>query len=286
MGIMISKIFPSIKDSFENASEHIQKVTFEQFKKFIETNNALTGFNMTLSLTQKLFSEIDPHKKGYLTENDWVNAFQSFRWNDQIFVELKNVIQCSFTDVDSAFEFFLSFKPQSKKQEGKQFIEYSDFEYCINSLTSERFKRNELQSLWKSVTEGGKTSQVDKYLFRSHFDNIKYSGKSTVRNIKSAAAGSRTTIYTESSSSSTWKVDIIEKLRQIIRTSNKSFEEIFREFDEDKNGYISKIEFRNAIRKLNLGLTSREIDQLMVKIDTNADGKIDWQEFIHYFKNK
>jgi len=29
------------------------------------------------------------------------------------------------------------------------------------------------------------------------------------------------------------------------------------------------MEFRNAIRKLNLGLTSREIDQVMTRIDKN-----------------
>jgi len=30
---------------------------------------------MTLALIQKLFSELDPHKKGYLSEHDWTNAF-------------------------------------------------------------------------------------------------------------------------------------------------------------------------------------------------------------------
>ena len=30
---------------------------------------------MTLPLIQKLFAELDPHKKGYLTESDWLNAF-------------------------------------------------------------------------------------------------------------------------------------------------------------------------------------------------------------------
>jgi Ca2+-binding EF-hand superfamily protein len=44
------------------------------------------------------------------------------------------------------------------------------------------------------------------------------------------------------------------------------------------------VEFRNALRKLNLGLTSREIDKLMAKIDSNSDGKIDWQEFMSKFK--
>jgi len=96
----------------------------------------------------------------------------------------------------------------------------------------------------------------------------------------------RTTIKSQTSSSATWDNDVLEKLRNIIRTSSKSFEQIFREFDEDKNGYISQMEFRNAIRKLNLGLTSREIDNLMKKIDANQDGLIDWQEFMAKFKTK
>ncbi len=35
----------------------------------------MSGFNLTGNLIQKIFSEIDPHKKGYLTESDWNNAF-------------------------------------------------------------------------------------------------------------------------------------------------------------------------------------------------------------------
>ena len=75
MGLELSKKYGSIKESFEVASERLGKVTFDQFKKFIESNQALKGFNMTLPLMQKLFAEIDPHKKGYLVENDWMSAF-------------------------------------------------------------------------------------------------------------------------------------------------------------------------------------------------------------------
>jgi Ca2+-binding EF-hand superfamily protein len=46
---------------------------------------------------------------------------------------------------------------------------------------------------------------------------------------------------------------------------------------------VSQLEFRNAIRKLNLGLSSREIDQLLNKIDTNSDGKISYPEFAAHF---
>ena len=77
----------------------------------------------------------------------------------------------------------------------------------------------------------------------------------------------------------------MEKLRQIIRTSPLSFEQVFNEFDSDGNGFITRVEFRNALRKLNLGLTAREIDKVMLRIDTNQDGKIDYKEFAAKFKN-
>lgn len=125
---------------------------------------------------------------------------------------------------------------------------------------------------------------MDKYQFRAVFDNMKYTGNSTVRNIKSAPIGARATIVSQSSSSSQWETDIFEKLRQIIRTSPLNFDQIFKEFDSDGNGFITQTEFRNAIRKLNLGLTSREIDKLMLRIDSNSDGKIDYQEFSAKFK--
>jgi len=230
---------------------------------------------------QKLFSELDPHKKGYLTENDWQNAFGAFNWSQQAIVELKNAIQCAFSNCESAFEFFLTFRKDGQKQIG-----YPEFEAAVNSLTAQRFKREELQTIWKGLTDGGKKTTLDRYQFREHFDGLRYSGASTVRNGVKSGTPSATTICTQNSSSSTWERDIVEKVRNIILTSKKSFEEVFRDFDEDKNGYISQIEFRNAMRKLNLGLSSREIDKLLTKIDTNNDGKIDWQEFMAKFKQK
>ena len=77
----------------------------------------------------------------------------------------------------------------------------------------------------------------------------------------------------------------MERLRVIIQTSPMSLDEIFRDFDQDGNGYISQVEFRNAIRKLGLGLSSREIDALMLKFDANQDGKIDYGEFMAKFKD-
>ena len=50
-------------------------MTFKHFSVWIETSMVLTGFNLTEKLMQQLFADLDPHKKGHLTELDWENAF-------------------------------------------------------------------------------------------------------------------------------------------------------------------------------------------------------------------
>ena len=67
----------------------------------------LTGFNLTKQLQQQLFSEIDAHKKGYISENDWILAFSQFNWAQQLMIELQNAMEVAFTDIDSAYEHFL-----------------------------------------------------------------------------------------------------------------------------------------------------------------------------------
>ena len=158
MGLVLSKKYGTIQASFEAASERLGKITFDQFKRFIENNQALAGFNMTLPLIQKLYAELDPHKKGFLTESDWVNALAAFNYNDQIFIELKNAIQVSFSDCESAFAFFLTFKRQGDQSKT---ISHSDFEKAVDSLTAGRFKKEEAERLWRKLTEG--KPNMDKY---------------------------------------------------------------------------------------------------------------------------
>jgi hypothetical protein len=141
---------------------------------------------------QKLFAELDPHKKGFLTERDWVNAFQAFKHDDQNLIELKNAIQCAFTDCESAFQFFLSFKADSKKKT----IARNDFEKAVSSLSAGRFNKGDIEGLWRYLTEKGKFLSIDKYIFRSHFDGMAYSGFSTVKETLNA----KTTIVSANSS--------------------------------------------------------------------------------------
>lgn len=80
--------------------------------------------------------------------------------------------------------------------------------------------------------------------------------------------------------------DTVSKVRQVLQASNKTLEEVFKEFDLDGNGVLSNMEFRSGIRKLNLGLTLQEIDDLLNYCDSNNDGLIDWLEFSNKFKTE
>lgn len=72
---------------------------------------------------------------------------------------------------------------------------------------------------------------------------------------------------------------LIDRVKQILRSCNKTPTEIFQEFDKDGSGEISNLEFRAAFKNLNLGLSFKDIDELMIYCDTNADGVINGSEF-------
>ena len=105
IGLIISQRYRQIEDSFLDASKQADKVTFDKFVEFLDRHNACVGFNLTEQLYQKLFAELDPHKKTFLTLKDWLSAFGTFNDNEHLITELKNFMQCQFANETSAYYF-------------------------------------------------------------------------------------------------------------------------------------------------------------------------------------
>jgi Ca2+-binding EF-hand superfamily protein len=76
----------------------------------------------------------------------------------------------------------------------------------------------------------------------------------------------------------------LRRLHNLIKTSPHDLKHIFAEIDTDANGKISAHELRGAIRRLKLSLTSKEIDEVLNKLDFNKDGQIDFDEFCKKFR--
>ena len=60
----------------------------------------------------------------------------------------------------------------------------------------------------------------------------------------------------------------------------KELQDIFDQFDKDKDGKISDKELKNAIVSMGQNPTDDEINEMMREVDLNQDGKIDFDEFM------
>jgi len=67
IGLVLSKKFADIQTSFEVISNHKGRITYENFREFINTEHALNGFSLTENLFLKFYASLDPHKKGYIS---------------------------------------------------------------------------------------------------------------------------------------------------------------------------------------------------------------------------
>ena len=77
---------------------------------------------------------------------------------------------------------------------------------------------------------------------------------------------------------------IFEKVKNSLNALNKTnIDEYFKNIDQQKTGFLSTLEFRTALRNLNIGLSSREIDTI-ITLCNNVKGLINWQEFCSNMK--
>ena len=60
----------------------------------------------------------------------------------------------------------------------------------------------------------------------------------------------------------------------------KDLQDIFDQFDKDKDGKISGKELANAMVSMGQNSTDDEINEMMREVDLNQDGKIDFDEFM------
>lgn len=90
------------------------------------------------------------------------------------------------------------------------------------------------------------------------------------------------------------KNDLIEfedfrHLMKIIRRDSvrkedeeKTLQRAFRLFDKDGSGTIDKEELERITTQMGESLSKDELEQMLKLVDTNKDGKIDYNEFIKY----
>ncbi|XVF48054.1 hypothetical protein PTKIN_Ptkin03bG0160000 [Pterospermum kingtungense] len=62
--------------------------------------------------------------------------------------------------------------------------------------------------------------------------------------------------------------------------SNKvELKRVFATFDKNGDGFITKQELRESLKNIRLFMTEKEVEEMVMKVDANGDGLIDFDEF-------
>lgn len=97
---------------------------------------------------------------------------------------------------------------------------------------------------------------------------------------------SSTLSLNKSDNSQIRSMNVIDEMKKLVKSSNKDLEELFAEYDTLKTGLVSNLEFRNVMRKLNIGLSTYDIDSVLNVCQSGKSGTINWAEFCSKIKQK
>ncbi|CAK62279.1 unnamed protein product (macronuclear) [Paramecium tetraurelia] len=271
IGLIISRHYPSVKESFDIVSGYRKKLVFQKFKKWIDEKNVLSGFDLTEKLVYEIFSDLDSHKKGYLVESDWLNAFAQYNWQDQMIKEIQDALSTYFSSIQNAIHYF--------QMEHSHVITKESFAKALQTLFPKRFVEGDIETLWTRVQKNGSLSN---HAFALIFGKGGKAyelpeGQQQLQHIRPMTQGGLSELPLDDRNQV--NISLLDKIRRFLRNSNKNISELFKQYDSDNTGFITNLEFRQVIRSLNMGLTFQDIDILSAMLDTDRNSMVNWRDF-------
>lgn len=70
-----------------------------------------------------------------------------------------------------------------------------------------------------------------------------------------------------------------EQKERSSKRKTQELRQIFATFDKNSDGFITKQELRESLKNIRIFMTDRDLEEMVVKVDSNGDGLIDFDEF-------
>ena len=317
LGMYVSEKYDSIEQFYyENIEPGSNKFKFSDFLKFHESHYDLfnNGFHLTKDELLSIFTSLDSQKKDYLTLQDLQNKLQYFNFYKKMHSDLKDFFQTNFDSGIDAFKYFFIEENIKEKRYSITIKEFLDgFEsffpnkYEYNTVLKYLFKyfhvsldkkENDNDNNVKSTIDFNEFNYLyfekleSNELFLNNFDkDMKLLNKRSINKYTSNNYYFSSLFKMKKNPKLITPFDQNPYLKfiRIIDSSknevNSLIEEIIKQNDGSPN--INKFQFRSFIKKLNIGLTNLEIDEIVKKMTNNGiNDKINLDRLILELNNE
>ena len=292
-----------------------QGISFDNFQIFLQKNYFLFEpyhINKNESQQKALFNYLSNNKK-YITledleylfgnENKNNNENNDFDFYEKMHNNIITFLHDNFKNSEDAFKYFHNDIKNNCLCNENNYITKKEFFNGIESLFPKKYQTNTIQNYYyKYLDNKNKITYSDfNYIYYNTYKFNDGYNKSLDKpaKIKTTRPDVSNIPFTSNKApfpteknpklKTPFDLDPLEKLKRLILSSKIDFKkecEYYIKYSQSNNGLINQYEFRNLIKRLNLGLSSIEIEDIINKNGMTYDGYINIYEFYKYVTNK
>ena len=294
--------------NIHNYQNQGQGLSFDNFELFIFKNlGFFENYYLEKNELLQLFNYISNNKK-FINLNDLKNHFTLINNNinnmnindfyENMHKIIKKFINENFSNSEDAFLFFQNEGDKiSNKKIIKDFITIKEFYNGLINLFPKKYETetilNYYQRTFKKNIRNEKNTNELKIIKYNEFKEIYYKNNKlgTIYELKKRYNLDDASYKKNSLSYSVDKkksrniiITPLEKMKRIIRHSEKEkiMSTIYNYINQIKGGTVNKYQFFNLIKKLNIGLTNKEIEDIIDNGGFLCDGFVDLFKFNNF----
>ena len=289
-----------------------QGLSFENFDNFINKNHLLfEPYHIYYNENQKraLFNYLSNNKQ-FITINDLDYFFGNDEYDNNLdfYEKMHNDIitflNDNFQNPEDAFKYFHNEIYNNRyMNNANTYITKKEFFNAISNLFPGKYATNTISLYYSKYFKNQPKISYNEFVYiyyNTYNFNSQYSQSlkepSKIRTTRPDISqkyftSTKSPFPTEKNKllNTPFDLDPLEKIKRIILSSRIDFKKECEKFISSikaKNGIINQYQFRNFIKKLNLGLSNIEIEDIINKNGMTYDGYINLEEFYKYITNK
>jgi len=317
LGIFINEIYDNDLKKFydtyntTNFRNQGQGLSFDNFTNFLDKNYQILEQYHINKIQQKIiFNHISQNTK-FITLHMLEKIFcdNKFNFYQKMHQEITKFLHENYPSSEDAFKYFHNVK--TIKQEtptyndnisSSTYITKNEFFNGINKMFPHKYRYETMEiylnKLYKRNNNNNDELKIKfsefNYIYYSDFKFDNYFTKTLKKDSKILTTREKPQIPFSSFSSpfevkehekfeTPYDLDPLLKAKKLILSSKMDFKKEFLDIiKESSNGMANQFEFRNIIKKLDIGLTNIEIEDIIHKSGMGSDGKINLVDFYYY----